>query len=365
MLQSLDRNFYRRLAVTAAVVVAYRLGTHLPLPGLDVEKVALMLGSTGLPVASISPLALGVMPLLAALILAEIVKLLAPSVRSWENASLRNRELMRYAVVGLALLMGLLQAAGLASALEQVAGLVSEPGTAFRIVTIATMLAGLALAIGFIGIIDRLGLGSGLWLLFLTPVLIEFPLNLAAIAHVYESGGYSLLAVLGSAAFTAIAIAGVVSILLAARGYAATAATSVWTLPVAYTVLSWLLLGVGVLIAFSVEGAATFMAPGSLVRYLLLVATVLLVTWLYVRSFARAGKPSPVPAAAIGSTLAAIALASEMLQAQWSVALPLGSVQLVAATVVATTMLIDWKVIGGGERPADDLSAAQSSGPNR
>jgi len=54
--------------------------------------------------------------------------------------------------------------------------------------------------------------------------------------------------------------------------------------------------------------------------------------------------------------LAAIALAAEMLQSQLQTALPLGSVHLVIATVVATTILIDWGFIGGNERPVEDAS---------
>jgi hypothetical protein len=54
--------------------------------------------------------------------------------------------------------------------------------------------------------------------------------------------------------------------------------------------------------------------------------------------------------------LAAIALAAEILQSQLQTALPLGSVQLVVATVVATSILIDWGFIGGSERPVGDAS---------
>ena len=67
-----------------------------------------------------------------------------------------------------------------------------------------------------------------------------------------------------------------------------------------------------------------------------------------------AGLPSPVPAAPIAVALATIALAAEMLQSQLQTALPLGSVHLVIATVVATTILMDWGFISGNERPVED-----------
>ncbi len=50
--------------------------------------------------------------------------------------------------------------------------------------------------------------------------------------------------------------------------------------------------------------------------------------------------------------MAAIAIAAELLQTQLSTALPLGSVQIAIAAVVATTMLIDWGFVGGANQPA-------------
>ena len=95
---------------------------------------------------------------------------------------------------------------------------------------------------------------------------------------------------------------------------------------------------------------------GSLIRYLALAAVVTLIAWLYVRSNQQAGLPSPIPAAPIAGVLAAIAVAAELLQTQLSTALPLGSVQIVVAAVVATTMLIDWGFVGGENQPTDDGS---------
>jgi hypothetical protein len=91
-------------------------------------------------------------------------------------------------------------------------------------------------------------------------------------------------------------------------------------------------------------------APGNPVRYLVLVPVVGLITWLYVRSTRMAGQPNPVPAMPIAAVLAAIALAAELLQSQLQTALPLGSVQVIIATVVATTILLD-QGLRSGEEP--------------
>jgi preprotein translocase subunit SecY len=361
MLQSLDGAFYRRLAVTAAALAAYRLGALLPVPGLVPETVAAVLEPGDLTVRSLSIFALGIMPLLTVLILAELGKIVAPAVRRWEHASPRNRDSIRHVVICLALLMAAVQGAGLAVALEGVSGLVLEPGTYFRIACTMTMVAGAALVIALAGVIDRAGLGSGLWLIFLAPTLAELPWNLSTIAQAYDAGQYPFSAIVYAALFTAFTIAAVVGIVLAARGAPAVAAACVWPLLIAYTVLAWLLMGVGLAVSGgNIEAATALIAPGSAVRHLALAAVVFLIAWLYVRSNRLAGLPSPVPAAPIAVALATIALAAEMLTSRLDTALPLGSVQLVVAAVVATTILIDWGFISGRERPVEDSSEALS-----
>ncbi len=81
-----DRGLYGRLGVTLLVLLAYRVGCHLPLPGLDTQKIGLLYEGGGTATARVSVLALGIMPLISALILLEFVKLAAPELRTWERA---------------------------------------------------------------------------------------------------------------------------------------------------------------------------------------------------------------------------------------------------------------------------------------
>ncbi len=148
--------------------------------------------------------------------------------------------------------------------------------------------------------------------------------------------------------------------MLAARGAAggtkATAAACIWPLLIAYTLLAWVLFGVGMAISGgSIDQAVALMAPGGSVRYVALAAIVILAVWLYVRSNRIAGLPSPIPAAPIAVALAAIALAAEFLQSQLRIALPLSSVQLVIAAAVATTILLD-QGLRSGDEPEATLS---------
>jgi hypothetical protein len=113
-----------------------------------------------------------------------------------------------------------------------------------------------------------------------------------------------------------------------------------------------LLLPVGLIATKSTDGAVALMTTGPL-HYLTLVALVVLVAALSVRSFARIGQVSPVPAAIIGLTLAAIVVAAEVLQKHVLAIPPLGSTDLIVATVVAMAILGQWGGVGSGAQPED------------
>lgn len=356
MLPSLDRAFWPRLAVTAAVLAAFRLGSLLPLPGLDASALQQLAYPGGLALERVSILALSVMPLINALILVEVLKLIAPGIRRWETEP-QNGGRLHTIVVGLALFMALLQGIGYAGALEQVTHLVIAPGTQFRTICVATLVAGTALTIAFINVIDRAGLGYGLWLLFITTGLAELPRNLASIAVLNMDGSYSTEYVILAAVFSVIAIAGVVSLVLAAHAAPATLDACLWTPMIALAAVPLALFAVGFAATFSVDAALKTGAPDHLAWYVALAAAVLLVAWLYERSYALAGLPNPVPAMPIAATLAVILIASLMLQKQLGILLPLNGTQLIVAAVIATAILITWGRPGEAEpAPEEELS---------
>jgi preprotein translocase subunit SecY len=354
MPQARDTTFWSRLGVTIAVLAAYWVGSNVPLPGLDPERIAALTQTTGpSALARVSVLSLGIMPLLNALILFEIAKLVAPSLRQWETASFRNSDRLALIAVGLALVMALIQGAGLATALEDVSGLVTEPGTAFRAVCIATLLAGTALAIAFVGLIDRLGLGCGLWLIFLAPALAELPGILAGIAYLVERGEYAADTVFFSLLYSVLAIGAVIGIVLAARGARATIETCLWTPFLTSAVLFVPLLAIGWFAPPSIDKSLGIPGSGELAWNLGLAIAVFVTVWLYARSFARAGGASSVAVAPIAASLAAILIAGSLLESQMSALLPLRSTQLIVAAAVAATLLIRWGFVSVEDTPSE------------
>jgi preprotein translocase subunit SecY len=336
------------------VLGAYYLGTNVPLPGIDAGALKQLTQTTDASALSrISIFSLGVMPLINTLLLLEVLKLVAPSVRRWEMASPRNRDRMSVIVIGVTLAMALLQAGGVVTALEGVTGLVAEPGSAFRAVAIATLIAGTALAMLFATLIDRSGLGYGLWLVFLVPAFGALPRTLAGIAVLNGQGQYGSDLILLTAIYSVLGIAGVVGIVLSARASAATVATCIWTPFVATAVLTPALFISGWIATLDADWAVAFATPGHITWYLALAAAVAITVWLYRRSYASVGEVIPVPLAPIAGTLAAILIGAPMLETTLGALLPLGSAQLIVAAAVAAALLIRWGYADVEERPAE------------
>jgi preprotein translocase subunit SecY len=347
-----DRGFEGRLCVTLLVLFAFSVGCHLPLPGLDAQQAAQLAGG-GAGIARVSVLALGIMPLISALILLELAKLAAPELRAWERATPRNQRLYGYIAIGLALVLALVQSAGIASALEQVTALVPEPGSAFRTTTIATLMAGAALVMAFANIIDRAGIGSGVWIMFLAPALSELPRTIAAIAAMHGQGAYPFELIASSLVFTVLAVGAVVALLLAARNREVVASTCAWTSLVSYSLFPWLILPINLRVTS--DGTVALVLTGPL-HYFLLTVLIVLIAALFVRSFARIGEPSPVPATVIGLTLAAIVVAADAMQVVLSAVPPLMSTNLIVAAVVGVAMLERWGTLSSGPQaePAEN-----------
>src|SRR5471032_281543 len=92
----LSSQMSRRLLFTAGILLVYRLGCQVPIPGLNTEALSRL--SNLLKIDTVSVLALGVTPFLSALFVFEFIKLIIPPLARWETANANNaRRLSRYA----------------------------------------------------------------------------------------------------------------------------------------------------------------------------------------------------------------------------------------------------------------------------
>lgn len=162
----------RRIAVTLAVLALYRAGSQVPLPGLDVGLLLAQAPARGSAayIGLVSIMTLGMTPLLSTLILVEMTKTFWPGFSAWATLPRNGRRIEQAAVVG-ALALAALQAGGLAVALENVVGLVPDPGFGFRAGVVVSLTAATAVLVWFAALISQYGIGHGFWILLVAPLL--------------------------------------------------------------------------------------------------------------------------------------------------------------------------------------------------
>ena len=176
-----------RLIFLALALVVYRIGAHVPVPGIDPDMLKQLFdeqqgGILGLfnmfsggALSRFSVFALGIMPYISASIIMQMLSYVLPELEALrKEGESGRRKITQYTRYG-TLLLGLFQGFGIAVALESQAGLVLDPGFMFRITTTISLLTGtmfLMWLIIFAGIVAGLPSGtSGLFQLVSTGAI--------------------------------------------------------------------------------------------------------------------------------------------------------------------------------------------------
>jgi preprotein translocase subunit SecY len=229
-------------------------------------------------------------------------------------------------------------------ALEDVKHLVDEPGTAFRLTCIATLVGATAIVIWLADQITRHGLGSGVWLLLVTPWLAEIPARIAGLAASWSDWGpaVSVLLLIGCAV-SVLVLAAIMRLLKAGGAPREMAATSLWSVLLADAAWPWLILVVALIAGGGgLQDVGSWLNPAHPFALLVLAGLVVVFTHLYLRSQRMAGVTSfsAIPSALVGAALAAIALADMVVATQMGL-VPLAG-HLILIAVVALSLLARW-----------------------
>jgi preprotein translocase subunit SecY len=191
---------WRKLGWTFLILLAYRVGIHVPIPGVDLRAMADFFAQaqgtlfgvfdmfSGGGLRNVSIFALGVMPYISASIIMQLVQVLSPDLNRMakEDGGAGRKKITqytRYATV----LITLVQGFGLAVMLEgmsspQGAPMVPDPSLMFRVVTIITMTAGTILIMWLGEQITSKGIGNGISLIIFSGIVAGIP---KAIEHSY------------------------------------------------------------------------------------------------------------------------------------------------------------------------------------
>ena len=197
-----------RILFTVFILAIYRLGTFVPLPGIDPEQLQIMMDSNqkgllgmfnvfaGGAVSRMAIFALGIMPYISSSI---IIQLLTGVTDYFKNLKAQGEigrqkitQITRYGTVLLATVQGY----GLAVGLESSADLVINPGSFFKISTVTTIVAGTIFLMWLGEQITQRGIGNGISLIIFSGIVAEIPRALVTTFELGRTGAISTLMII-------------------------------------------------------------------------------------------------------------------------------------------------------------------------
>jgi preprotein translocase subunit SecY len=187
----------KRIYFTIAALIVYRLGTYIPLPGIDPAAWAAIFKSqaggflgmfnmfAGGGINRMAIFALNIMPYISASIIIQLMTTVSPTLENLKKEGEQGRKTMnqytRYLTVGLAAI----QAYGIAFGLEGAGSVVVDPGFFFRVSTTITLTGGTIFLMWLGEQITSRGIGNGISLIILSGIVAQIP---AALAGMFELG---------------------------------------------------------------------------------------------------------------------------------------------------------------------------------
>jgi preprotein translocase subunit SecY len=218
----------RRLFFTFVLLAVYRVGAHIPLPGVDAHALkeffeqfgsSSLLGYvdmfTGGAFQRLSVFALNIMPYISASIILQLLTVVSPYLeqlrKSGEAGQKKITQYTRYGTV----LICLIQSMGIAFWTESLqvpggASVVSHAGWGFRLTTVITLTAGTVFLMWIGEQISESGIGNGISLIIFAGIVVRLPQAITSTVQSLRSGTLSPVTVIGLAAFMILVCAFVV-----------------------------------------------------------------------------------------------------------------------------------------------------------
>ena len=193
-------DLWRRLWFLLGALFVYRIGAHIPVPGIDPTELAKLFEGqqggilgifnlfSGGALSRFTIFALGIMPYISSSIIMQLMTIAVPSLEQLKKEGEAGRrkitQYTRYGTVGLALF----QAFGIAIALESQAGLVLDSGMMFRLTTVMTLVTGTMFLMWLGEQITERGLGNGISIIIFAGIAAGLPSALAGLFELVRTG---------------------------------------------------------------------------------------------------------------------------------------------------------------------------------
>ena len=198
----------RRLVFLLLALVVYRIGTHIPVPGIDPVQLSSLFNQnaggilglfnmfSGGALSRFSIFALGIMPYISASIIMQLMSVIVPSLEAIKKeGEAGRRKITQYTRYG-TLALAMVQAVGISVALESQAGLVIDPGMVFRVTTMISLVTGTMFLMWLGEQITERGLGNGISILIFSGIAAGLPHALAGLFELVNTGAMAVLSAL-------------------------------------------------------------------------------------------------------------------------------------------------------------------------
>jgi preprotein translocase subunit SecY len=205
----------KRLLWTFLLLAAYRIGIHVPTPGVDTAALTDFFASvqstlfglfdmfSGGGLSNMSIFALGIMPYISASIIIQLMTVVSPELKrlSTEEGAAGKKKITKYTRYG-TVLITVIQGFGIAVGLENMSSptgspVVVDPGWAFRLMTILTLTTGTILIMWVGEQITEKGIGNGISLIIFSGIVAGFPGAVLNTFRLVSAGEIALIILLG------------------------------------------------------------------------------------------------------------------------------------------------------------------------
>jgi preprotein translocase subunit SecY len=193
----------QRLLFVLGALIVYRIGAHIPVPGINPDELARLFNSqsggilgmfnmfSGGALQRFTLFALGIMPYISASIIMQLLATVYPPLEAMrKEGEAGRRKITQYTRYG-TVVLAFVQAVGISIALEAQAGLVLEPGYLFRFTTAVTLVTGTMFLMWLGEQITERGVGNGISMIIFAGIVAGLPRAVANTLELVNTGAFS------------------------------------------------------------------------------------------------------------------------------------------------------------------------------
>jgi preprotein translocase subunit SecY len=198
----------QRLVFLVLALLVFRLGAHIPVPGIDPDQLAQLFSGqkdgilgmfnlfSGGALSRFTVFALGIMPYISASIIMQLMTIVVPTLESLKKeGQAGQRKITQYTRYG-TVLLATFQALGISVALQAQPGLVINPGLMFELNTVVTLVTGTMFLMWLGEQITERGLGNGISIIIFGGIVSGLPTAIGSLLELVRTGSMNILSAL-------------------------------------------------------------------------------------------------------------------------------------------------------------------------